>query len=234
MDACCERCKNRLCASKVPIFANLDREELVEIIKMTGHKSYDKGETIFLEGSRANTLYLINEGKIKIFKYTKEGKEQILHILSEGDFFGELNLFNKGEYSFNAEAIESTKLCTLTKDRMKNLILQRPEIGLKILEVIGDRLSKLETLAQNLATNDVEARIAYLILDLSKKYGHRINNKTEIELPITREDMSNYTGVARETISRKLKKFEEEGLIELVGIKKLIILDEEGLEDYIY
>lgn len=232
MKTYCERCKTKLCASKVEIFANLNREELIEIIKMTGHRSYKKGETVFIEGAEAQTLYLVNEGKIKLFKYTKDGKEQILHILSEGDFFGELNLFKSGEYSFNAEAIASTKLCTLSKDRMKNLIMERPEIGLKILEVIGERLSKLETLAQNLATNDVDTRIAHLIMELKTNYGRPTAKGIEIQLPITREDMSNYTGVARETISRKLKKFEEEGIIEIVGIKKIIIIDEDKLIDY--
>jgi len=233
MNPCCDRCKNKLCARKVEIFSNLNHNELLEIIKMTGHRNFKKGETIFLEGSEANTLYLVNEGKIKLFKYTKDGKEQILHILTEGDFFGELNLFKKGEYSFNAEAIAPTKLCTLSKDRMKNIIMERPEIGLKILEVVGERLSKLETLAQNLATKDVEARIAHLLMELKANYGISTSKGIEIKLPITREDMSNYTGVARETISRKLKKFEEEGIIEIVGIKKIIILDEDRLIDYI-
>lgn len=233
MKSFCERCETRLCASKVEIFANLNREELMKIVEMTGHKEFDKGDTIFLEGTEANTLYLVNEGKIKLFKYTKDGKEQILHILSEGDFFGELNLFKEGEYSFNAKAIAKTKLCTLTKDKMRNLILERPEIGLKILEVIGDRLSKLETLVQNLATKDVEARLAYLLLELKENYGKVTSKGIEIKLPINREDMSNYTGVTRETISRKLKKFEEEGVIEIVGVKKIIIIDEDRLIDYI-
>lgn len=233
MKACCERCKTQLCASKVSIFANLNHEELVEIVKMTGHRDYHKGETIFLEDADAKTLYLVNEGKIKIYKYTKDGKEQILHILSEGDFFGELNLFKTGKYSFNAEAITPTKLCTLTKDKMRELIIAKPEIGLKILEVIGERLAKVETLVQNLATNDVEARIAYLLLDLKDRYGRKGSQGIEIKLPLTREEMSNFTGVARETMSRKLKKFEDEGIIKLVGIKKILIIDEGRLEEYI-
>ncbi|MTI48715.1 Crp/Fnr family transcriptional regulator [Sporosalibacterium faouarense] len=230
----CERCTHNLCAKKVPIFSNLSRDELIEIIKMTGHREYKKGETIFLEGTDANTLYIINEGRIKLFKYTKDGKEQILHILSNGDFFGELNLFKDGEYNFNAKAIMETKICTLTKDKMKAIILDKPEIGLKILEVIGDRLSNVETLAQSLATNDVEARIAKLLLDLKEEYGKEVLKGTSLKLPITKGDMSNYTGVARETISRKLKKFEEEGIIELVGTKKIVIIDEEKLEDYLF
>lgn len=233
MKACCERCETKLCASKVSIFAALNNEELLEIVKMTGHRSYHKGETIFLEDAEAKTLYLVNEGKIKIYKYTKDGKEQILHILSEGDFFGELNLLKTGKYNFNAEAIAPTKLCTLTKEKMRELILAKPEIGLKILEVVGERLAKVETLVQNLATNDVEARIAYLLLDLKDRYGRKISEGIEIRLPLTREEMSNYTGIARETMSRKLKKFEEEGILKLIGIKKIVITDEEKLEAYL-
>ena len=232
-DCCCDRCSNQLCASKVPIFSNLDRGELIEIIKMTGHKAFQKGEDVFLEGMEANTLYIINEGKIKLFKYTKDGKEQIFNILSEGDFFGELNLFKDEEYTFNAEAIAPTKLCSLTKENMRDIILKRPEIALKILGIIGDRLSKLETLAANLATNDVDVRIASLIMELKDKYGYETKEGIEIKLPITREEMSNYTGVTRETISRKLKKFEEDGIIKLVGNKKILIVDEEGLESYL-
>ena len=229
----CERCSSKLCASKVPIFSNLPKEDLIQIISMTGHRSYHKGESIFLEGMDATTLYLINVGKIKLYKYTKEGKEQILHILSEGDFFGELNLFKQGTYGFYAEAMQETKVCTLTKDKMRNLILERPEIGLKILEVVGERLSKLESLAQNLATNDAEARIAQFILDLSEEQGRKTERGIEITLSLTREDMSNYIGVVRETISRKLRKFQEEGIIELIGNKKIILLDEERLREYL-
>ncbi|MFZ5968323.1 MAG: Crp/Fnr family transcriptional regulator [Bacillota bacterium] len=233
MKTCCERCKSQPCASKVSIFANLNREELIEIIKMTGHKNYHRGETIFFEEAEADTLYLVNEGKVKLFKYTRDGKEQILHILSDGDFVGELNLLKNGKYTFNAEALAPTKLCTLTKDKMKRLILEKPEIGLKILEAVSTRLAKLETLVQNLATNDVEARIAHLLLELKETYGKTTSEGIVIRLPLTREEMSNYTGVARETISRKLKKFEEEGMIKLVGIKKIIIVDEDKLADYL-
>ena len=230
----CNKCRTELCASKVPIFTNLSTEELIKIIKMTGDKSFSKGDSVFFEGMKANTLYIINKGKIKIFKYTKDGKEQILNILSEGDFFGELNLLKKSkEYHFNAEAIQSTKLCTLTKSKMKNIILDNPKISLKMMEVLGERLEKLETLAQNLATNDIEVRVAYLLLELKDEYGYQVKQGIEMKIPLTREEMSNYTGVARETISRKLAAFAEQGIIKLVGNSKIIILDEEQLKEYI-
>lgn len=233
MNCNCSVCKNKLCASKVPIFSNLSREELVEIIEMTGHKQYKKGESIFLEGSEATTLYVINEGKIKLYKYTKEGKEQILHILNDGDFFGELNLLKSGTYGFYAEAMKETKVCTLTKEKLKALILDQPLIGLKIMEVLSERLANVEKLAQNLATNDVEARIAHLLLNLGEENGRETARGIEITLTLTREDMSNTIGVARETISRKLKKFQDNGIIKLISTKKIILLDVEKLEEYI-
>lgn len=230
---CCNNCRGQLCASKVPIFENLNNEELLEIVKNINHKEYSKGDVIFTEGNISNTLYFINEGRIKLYKYTKDGKEQILHILSEGEFFGELELIKPSKYRFNAKSIVDAKICTLSKDEMKSIIMREPEIGIKVLEAIGERLSKIESLVQNLATNDVDSRMAYLLMDLMEKYGENIENSISVKLQLSREDMANYIGVTRETISRKLKKFEDEKLIKIVGTKNIIILDEEGLKDYI-
>lgn len=83
----CNSCSGQCAVSKVPIFENLNNEELIEVVKTIEHKEYSKGNTIFIEGDTANTLYFINEGKIKLYKHTKDGKEQILHVLSEGDFW---------------------------------------------------------------------------------------------------------------------------------------------------
>lgn len=229
----CQHCKNKLCASKVSIFSTLSREELEEIVSLIGHRDYRKGEMVFLEGEKSNSLYIINEGQIKLFKYTKEGKEQILHILSEGEFFGELSLLKEEEVAFNAEAITPLKICTLTKERLNNILLKQPEISLKILERVGERLSKVEKLVQNLATIDVEARMAALLMEFKDQYGVQTYKGIEIKLPLTREDMANYIGVTRETISRKLTKLQQEGLIQLIGNKKIVILDEERLKDYL-
>lgn len=228
----CSKCST-LCASRVPLFENLDCHELEEIAKKIEHKSFDKGSMIFAEGSDANMLFFINVGKIKLYKYNKDGKEQILHILTNGDFFGELNLIKSSKYKFNAKAMDNAKICTLRKSEVKNIILKNPEIALKLLESVGERLSAIENLAQNLSTNDVDARMAYLLLNLMDKYSEDLKGKKLIKLPLSREDMANYIGVTRETISRKLKKFEDEELIRLIGTKKILVLDKDGLNDYI-
>lgn len=230
----CGRCHHNICAKKVPIFSSLSEKELIKIVNMTGHEAFKKGEAICNEGDKSETLVIINEGKVKLSKLTKEGKEQIIHILSSGDFFGELNLFNDNEsYNFSAYAISDVKICTLTKQKMDEILIKNSDISLKILKEVTKRLAETETLAKNLATNDADIRIAHMILDFGERYGVNKKNGVEIKLPINREEMANYTGVTRETISRKLSKFEDLNVIELIGNKVIVIKDENALREFI-
>ncbi len=235
MDSCkCDICSHHLCAKKVPIFSFLSDDELQKIVNMTGNNQYNKGDIIGFEGEKSDTLFILNEGLVKLSKITKDGKEQIVRIVSSGDFFGELNLFGENQiYNFNAYAITDVKLCTLTKQDMDTIILKNPEISLKILSEVTRKLRETENLAQTLATNDAEIRVAFMIAEFSEKYGIHTENGIEITCPINREEMANYTGVARETVSRKLKKFEELGIIRLVGSKIIIVKDELTLKDYL-
>ncbi|WP_040214326.1 Crp/Fnr family transcriptional regulator [Clostridium polynesiense] len=230
----CNRCRHNLCAAKVPIFSFLSDNDLRKIISMTGHKTYKKGDVICREGETSQTLFILNEGQVKLSKVTKEGKEQIVHILSSGDFFGEMNLFGGSErYNFSAYAVSEVKICTLAKNAMDEILLANPEISLKLLKEVTRRLAETENLAQNLATNDAELRVAYMILEFGEKYGIKTSQGIEIKLPINREEMANYSGVARETISRKLNGLEEEGIVELKGNKILIIKDEKALRAFL-
>ncbi len=229
----CINCQHKMCAKKVPIFSNLENEQIEKITGVIARKKFKKGEVIFLQGSLLDGLYIINKGKIKIYRYTKEGKEQILYILSDSDFFGELSLLRAEEVSFNAEAIDDVNICMIQKKDFDKILALNPEISVKILDVIGGRLSKLETLVQSLGTKDIEARIAQMLLELAEEFGVQKKNSIEMEIPLTREDMANFIGVTRETISRKLSLLHDEGVIDLIGNKKIVILDIEALKEFI-
>jgi len=222
-----------MCAKKVPIFSDLESNQLEMITDAIIRKRYKKGDVIFLQGSVLDGLYIINSGKIKIFKYTKEGKEQILYILSDGDFFGELSLLKAEEVSYNAEAMEDVNICMIQKKDFDKTLALNPEISVKILGVIGGRLSKLETLVQSLGTKDIEARISQMLLELADEFGVHKKNSIEINISLTREDMANFIGVTRETISRKLSHLQDEGVIKLIGNKKIAILNIESLKKFI-
>ncbi|MBU3181855.1 Crp/Fnr family transcriptional regulator [Clostridium psychrophilum] len=235
MEECsCGNYNHSLCAKKVPIFSFLSDDELAKIVDMIGHKVYKKGDILCSQGEKSDTLFIINEGQVKISKLTKEGKQQIVHIFTSGDFFGELSLFSNDEiYNFDAYAISNVKICTLTKQDMDKIIMKNLKISLKLLQVISKRLAQTENLAQNLATNDVEIRIAFMLLEFGEKYGVTVNQGLQINLPINREEMANYVGVTRETISRKLSIFEELGIISLKGNKILIIKQIDTLRSYV-
>ena len=112
-------------------------------------------------------------------------------------------------YNFDVYAISDLKICTLTKQNMDEILMNNPGISLKLLQVITKRLSQTENLAQNLATNDAQIRIAYMILEFTEKYGVPTGQGLQVSLPINREEMASYVGVTRETISRKLSVFED-------------------------
>jgi CRP/FNR family transcriptional regulator len=229
----CESCKTKLCASKVPIFSSLNRDHLSKVVSKINHLSFNKGEAICVEGDLSNSLVIINQGQVKLTKVTKEGKEQIIRVLAPGDFFGELSIFNeKDKYNFSAYALSSVKICSLSKEAMHTILIENPEISVKILTEVSKRLMEAENLAQNLATNDADIRVANLISEFGEKYGHNTDLGIEVNLPMNREDMANYIGVTRETISRKLTKLQDSGVISLVGNKTLIIKDSSKLDDF--
>lgn len=232
----CHHCSEALCTRKVPIFASLSEEDLAKISTMIKHRKYRKGQALILEEQPSETLFIIREGYVKLLKITAQGKEQILRVLSTGEFFGELSIFNSGETSnFSAYALEDTDVCLLTKSDMELIIQENPDISLKLLQSITKRLAATENLAQSLATNDPEIRIAYMILELGRKYGKADQDQEHIKirLPLSREEMANYVGVTRETISRKFSKFEQAGIIEINGTRELTICDIQKLNDYI-
>lgn len=228
----CVKCTGKYCAKKVSIFSILEESQIEELVSKIITRQYKKGQLIFFEGDVADKLFIINRGKVKIFKYTKEGKEQILYILSEGDFIGDLSLLKRGKFDFNCEAIDDTAICTLSKEAFDEIVIKNPEITLKILEELHDRLVSLENLVQSLGTKDVEARIATLLLSFIKNFGTETPEGILLDLPLNREEMGNYIGMTRETISRKLTAMQDENIIKLIGNRKLLIKDIKNLKKY--
>lgn len=226
----CSTCKNRLCVSKVPIFSALDQEDLKEILKLTKHPVYNKGEVLCHEGDTLATLFIVNEGMVKLSKYNVDGKEQILNLIGEGGIFGEYYLFSDFEpYNFTATAIKRAKICTLSKENLDIILDKYPSISRKIFAEISRKLIRTENLAQTLSSVNTDAKVAYVLLSFANQYGVTSKEGIRFELPVNREEMANYAGVTRETMSRKLGSLAKEGVIETVGNKVILVKDYERL-----
>lgn len=225
----CAICKETYCVSKISLFSHLHREDMTTVLKKIDRKTYKKGEFLFTPGDTAERLWIVNEGSVKVFRYTIDGKEQILYLLTEGDFLGDLNLFKENRYEYYASALESTRLCTLTRKNFQQILLEVPAINEKILAYAYDRISSLEKQIQTVTSKDVSLRLANFLLHFSRHFGIKKGDIIEITFPISREDIANYLGLTRETVSRQLSQFQQMDLIAMEGNKKVTILDLEEL-----
>ncbi|MDF2803329.1 MAG: hypothetical protein K0S61_3232 [Anaerocolumna sp.] len=229
----CSHCLNKLCIHKVPIFTTLNHEDLIKISEVIEHREFKKGEALFHIGDAVNSIIIMNVGSVKAYKYTPDGREQILYVFSDGDFLGEQYLLSNQKAGYTVEALEKVKVCMLSKSQFYQLLTLHPDMGVKIIEELGIRMSKLENTLQSMGVRSVDARISSLLLDFSSKYGDKTKEGILIRLPLSREGMANYLGIARETVSRKLIQLENEGLIRSVTNKNLLILKEESLKNMI-
>lgn len=227
----CHKCKERECPRNVPIFAGLNDAEITKIADLIVRREYKKGEMIVMEGGKLDSLYIINQGKVKSFRYTFEGKEQILYIFNEGDFFGEKNLLGTLNATYNVEALAETHICTIPNKSFQELLKTNPEISFKIIDQLCIRINLLESTIQNMGTKSIDSRVNAVLLEFAEKYGKKEPKGTLVELPVSREGIANYIGIARETVSRKMSSLQEGGIIELIGNKKVLILNMKALMD---
>lgn len=231
-DRACTRCLDKLCTHSIPIFASLEHDQLEKIAGLTVHPVYDKGAVILEENSHPDFVAIINQGQVKASKMTPDGREQIVYIFSEGDFFGEQNLLFDRPAFYSVIALEPVRLCLLYKKDFQSLLQENPDISLKIIGELGWRLAHLERAVHNMGIRSLEARIDTVLLELAEKYGKKQKNGVLLRLPLSREGLANYVGVARETVSRKLGLLEEEGLIRSINSRTLLIKDLGLLEEH--
>src|SRR3954447_22102204 len=135
---------HKACVSLVPIFNHLESEQMDEIMNTVQSAAFKRGEIIYHDGDRSDSLYIVNKGKIRIYRLSDTGKEQLVRILNVGDFTGELALFSNSIHESFAEAMEETQVCMITRSDLQEFLLKYPSISLKILAEFSNRLEQSE------------------------------------------------------------------------------------------
>lgn len=227
----CQNCNGDSCIQNIPLLSSLDDTELNQISKGVVTRELKKGEHIFKTGDKADRLYIICSGKVKIYNILHDGREQILYIFGSGDFVGAFNLLKEDEYKYNAEALEDTVVSTLTKTKFDEIAIKNPNITLKILEKAYERIRRVEDLVDRLSAGNANSKVAGLLLSLIEDFGNKQDNTIVLNLSINREEMGSYAGISRETMTRKLILFSELEIITLKGNKKIIINNIEKLKE---
>jgi CRP/FNR family transcriptional regulator len=208
-----------------PLFAGLPDAQLNELATIAVDQTFKRGQSLFSEGSEATGFYVIASGKIKIYKLSLEGKEQILHIFGAGEFFGEVPVFAGGRYPAHAEALEPSRVLFIPKAGFFELIQKQPSLATNMLAILSLRLKRFTHLIEDPSLKEVPGRLAAYLLLL----GERQPNAEIFDLDITKGQLAALLGTIPETLSRILSRMSQLRYIEVDG-RKITILDREALE----
>jgi len=202
------------------IFSSLNEDELAELAGLAVERSLTPGEFIFWDGDDPVWFYIVAEGKVKVLKHSSLGKEFIIAFFGPGEMFGEVAVFENKPYPASAQAVTETKVVGIKREDLLSFLANRPQVALRIINVLGGRLRDAQGRLKDLAGERVEQRLASVLLMLSAKLG--------LTLPFTRQEIADMAGTTTETAIRVMSHLKDRGIIRSVR-GKVIILNEEKL-----
>jgi len=211
----------------IHLFKDLPDRHLKDLAIILAQQVFRKGQLIFSEGDAATGFYVVITGRVKIFKLSVEGKEQILHIFGPGAPIGEVAVFEGKRFPANAESLEDSRLFFFPAIAFLRLIKENPSIALHMLAILSRRLRHFAALIDDLSLKEVPARLAAYLLYLSKSQKSADN----LRLDISKGQLSSLLGTIPETLSRILTRLSTAGLILAEGPRGIQILDRESLQD---
>lgn len=203
-------------------------EQFSTLLESRTSKKYRKKDMIYSENQEANSVYFVKSGKIKIYRTNEEGRELIVALIGQGEFFGYLALLQERLYPEYAVAMAETELTLIPKKDFLALLHSNQEIATGFVKVLAGYLLNVEEQLVDLAYNSVRKRVADALLRLKKRYD--IEGSDKFTMAILRDDLASMVGTAKETVIRMLSDFKDEKLIEIKG-SKITILNEKALEE---
>lgn len=219
----CDNCPAR----KSTIFSRLTEDEMSRLDAMKECRFYAKGEHLFFEGTVPRGLFCVEKGKIKVVQIGADGKEQITHLIHDGNVMGHRAILGEDLYSGSAIAIEDSHVCFIPRTPFYQMVESNAKLALRLAHLLSDELKEAEQKITHTAQRPVKDRLAKGILNLVEHYGLEADKQT-VNVRIKRDDLANLAGTTRETATRILYELQVEGIIELSG-KIIRILDLERL-----
>jgi CRP-like cAMP-binding protein len=214
---------------KTPLFANLTQKEMDALAARVSTRHFGKGEQLFGEGDACTGLFLVASGKIRIFKLSAAGREQVLAVEGPGSSFAELPVFDGGNYPAAASALEDAEVLFISRKEFQNFCREHPEVALKVIAVVGGRLRRLVGIIEELSFTTVRQRLISFILRLAQASGTHSKDGIHVELTKSHQDLAADLGTVRELVSRNLSRLQAEGFLEVDG-RKIVVKDLAGLK----
>jgi CRP/FNR family transcriptional regulator len=211
-----------------PLFAVLDDSEINSLAARCGIRSYAAGETLFCEGEPCQGLYIVVSGRVRIFKTSPNGREQVLAVEGPGASVAELPVFDGGAYPASASALGQASLLFVSRAGLRAICLEKPEVALKLLEVVGTRLRKLVGIIEELSFTTVRHRLISWLLRQADAEGRPTDRGVVFSLNASHQELASRIGTVRELVSRNLARLQAQDFIAMDG-REIAILDREGL-----
>ena len=202
------------------IFSGLDDDELGELAKLAIERNFMSNGFILWDGDAPEWFYIVAEGQVKVLKHSSLGREFIIAFFGPGEMFGEVAVFENKPYPASAQATENTRVVGIKRDEFLSFLADRPQVALRIINVLGGRLRDAQSRLRDLAGERVEQRLAGILLMLSSKLG--------LTLPFTRQELADMAGTTIETTIRVMSNLKDRGIVRSVR-GKVIIVDKEKL-----
>lgn len=200
---------------KVPLFSELSEEEQLLVGELVLDRTYGQSRIIFMEGEPGEALFFVKSGRVKIFKLSEDGREQILDIMRAGDIFAAVAFLDGGPYPASAEALEDARIALIRNQDFERLIEDYPRIAIKVLKVLAGRLRRAHDQVTDLALKDTHGRMASMLLKLADQHGIRTPDGVLMDLALTHQQLASLIGTSRETVTRILRKFRHDGAIKI-------------------
>lgn len=215
--------KNKLgYLSDMELFRDLSPKEMEELDRVTTMSTVRRGKVFYRPEEAGEVLFLLKKGRVQLYRISPEGKKLVIATLGPGTLFGEMALLGQQMHNTFAEAVEDCLICVMSRKDLERLILSKPQVALRVLEVTGKRLRDAEQRLESMAFKGIPARLASLLLQLAQEAG-----SLEV-VGYTHQELAETVGTYRETATQVLNELKHKGLID-IGRKRIKILDPEGL-----
>jgi CRP/FNR family cyclic AMP-dependent transcriptional regulator len=206
------------------LMSTLDNKKaLDDLMNESDTSSFKKKQLIYKEGAHPHYLYYIIRGKVKTFKTHEDGKDLVMDLYNEGDFFGYVSLLEGAAHKESAESMEETDLALIPKKDFEDLVNSNPAITKKFIALLAKNIIVKETQLLGIAYNTLRKKVAGALLSLQKKY--HTNKAAPYQVDISREELATIAGTATESLIRTLSDFKSEGLVDIKSGKVLIAND---------
>jgi CRP/FNR family transcriptional regulator, nitrogen oxide reductase regulator len=204
---------DRSVLTAVPAFRGLDDAALDAALEVATSRFVAKHDTMFEQGDKAATFYVLLDGRLKVSQTTAAGQQVVIRYIGPGEFFGCVAVSGQADYPGTATAVVDSVALAWDGSASKALMERFPKFAMNALSTMGTRVQEAHSRLRELATEQVEQRVARAVLRLAQQAGQKVAEGVRIEFPLSREDIAQMTGTTLHTVSRILSRWEEEGVV---------------------